>query len=73
MTSSVEEITVTCPDCGHVYKGWYRASINMALDDFDVDYLKQATTTTCPACGVIHDLGTLIVRRDDDGNTIFEM
>ena len=76
MTSSVEEITVTCPDCGHVYKDWYRGSINLALDDFDADYLEQASTTTCPMCpmcGVKHDLGTLFARRDEDGNTIFEM
>ncbi len=73
MTMPVEEITVTCPDCGHVYKDWYRGSINLALDDFDADYLEQASTTTCPECGVKHDLGTLFVRRDDDGNTIFEM
>ena len=73
MTSPPEEITVTCPDCKHVYKDWYRPSINLALDDFDADYLEQASTTTCPACGVKHDLGTLVVRRDDDGNTVFEM
>ena len=73
MTSPVEEITVTCPDCGRVYRDWYRASINLALDDFDADYLEQASTTTCPACGAKRDLATLIVRRDDDGNTIFEM
>ena len=47
MTMPVEEITVTCPDCGHVYKDWYRGSINLALDDFDADYLEQASTTTC--------------------------
>lgn len=44
----------------------------MALDDFDDDYLEQASTTTCPRCGVERDLATLIVRRDDDENTIFE-
>ena len=73
MTSPVEEITVTCPDCGHVYRDWYRASIDVALDDFDADYLERASTTTCPECGAKRDLATLMVRRDDDGNTIFEM
>ena len=48
-------------------------SLSLALDDFDADYLEQASTTTCPACGVKHDLGTLVVRRDDHGNTVFEM
>jgi predicted RNA-binding Zn-ribbon protein involved in translation (DUF1610 family) len=73
MTSPVEEIMVTCPDCGHVYRDWYRASINLALDDFDADHLEQASTTTCPGCGEKRDLAMLTVRRDDDGNTIFEM
>ena len=40
---------------------------------FDADYVEQASTTTCPACGAKRDLATLIARRDDDGNTIFEM
>ena len=73
MSMPPEEITITCPDCGHVYKDWYRASINLALDDFGANYLEQASTTTCPVCRVTHDLGTLVVRRDSDGNTIFEM
>jgi len=73
MTSPVEEITVTCPACGRVYRDWYRASINLTLDDFDADYLEQASTTTCPGCGAKRDLATLTVRRDDDGNTIFEV
>ena len=72
MTSPVEEIPVTCPDRGHVYRDRYRASINLALDDVDDDCLEQASTTTCPACGVKRGLSTLVVRRDDDGNTIFE-
>ena len=41
MTTPPEEITITCPDCGHVYKDWYRASINLALDDFGADYLNR--------------------------------
>ena len=36
MSTPPEEITITCPDCGHVYKYWYRASINLALDDFEL-------------------------------------
>ena len=62
MSTPPEEITITCPDCGHVYKDWYRASINLALDDFGANYLEQASTTTCPVCRVTHDLGTLVVR-----------
>ena len=73
MTSPPREITVTCPDCGHVYEDWYRPSINMSLDDFDDDYLEEATTTTCPECGVKYDLGTLLARRGGDGGTVVEM
>ena len=71
MTSPVAEIAVTCPDCGRVYRDWQRASIDLALDDFDDD-LEQASTTTRPACGVNRDPSTLVVRRGDDGNTILE-
>ena len=73
MTSPPREITVTCPDCGHIYEDWYRPSINLSLDDFDDDYLEEATTTTCPECGVKYDLGTLFARRGGDGGTILEM
>jgi DNA-directed RNA polymerase subunit RPC12/RpoP len=65
MTSPPREIEVDCPDCGRRYKDWYRPSINLGLDSFDADYLKMATTSTCPYCGhkVSHEV--LIVR--DDG------
>ena len=36
MSTPPEEITITCPDCGHVYKDWCGASINLALDDFEL-------------------------------------
>ena len=52
MTSPPREITVTCPDCGHIYEDWYRPSINLSLDSFDDAYLEEASTTTCPECGV---------------------
>ena len=73
MTSPPTEISVTCPDCGHGYRDWYRPSINLTLDDFDDDYLEQASTTTCPKCGVKHDLDVLMAQLDDDGNAVFEM
>ena len=72
MTSPVERITVECPDCRHVYEDWYRASINLALDDFDDDYLERASTTTCPSCGAKYAFGTLFARRDDDGSMTIE-
>lgn len=37
MSSPVENITVRCPRCQHEYEDWYRASLNLGLDDFDDD------------------------------------
>ncbi len=64
MTSPPEKIQVQCPECGTKYEDWYRPSINLGLDNFDDEYMKQATTATCPKCKTVVDLGTLIVRRD---------
>ncbi len=66
MTSPIEDIQVTCEACGHEYRDWYRASINLALDDFDEEYIHEATTTTCPKCGRCADVEALIVTRDGD-------
>ena len=64
MTSPVEAIMVDCPKCREVYPGWWRPSVNLMLDDFDSEYLEEATTSTCPKCKhkVRHDV--LIVRGD---------
>ncbi len=64
MTSPPEAIQVRCPGCGTDYDDWWRPSINMMLDDFDDDYLEEASTSTCPSCGlkVRHDV--LVVRKD---------
>lgn len=64
MTSPSYKIEVQCPQCGKVYEDWYRPSINLTLDDFDEEYLEEASTATCPECGLKVALGTLIVRRD---------
>ncbi len=64
MTSPPENITVTCPKCGKVYEDWYRASVNLALDDFDDDYLEQCSSATCPACGFKVRFENLVVDRD---------
>lgn len=61
MTSPPKQITVECPSCGDRYEDWYRASINLDLDDFDDDYVRQATTATCPDCGHVVELVTLVV------------
>ncbi len=64
MTSRVEDIIVLCPSCGIEYPDWTRSSINLMIDDFDEDYIDQATSSTCPECNfkVYHQ--SLIVRED---------
>jgi endogenous inhibitor of DNA gyrase (YacG/DUF329 family) len=64
MTSPVEEIEVECPRCQTRYRDWTRGSINRNLDDVDHDYVRRASTATCPECGFVVDLGTLVVDGD---------
>ena len=40
--------------------------MDLALDDFDDDYLEQMPTTTCPECGVKRSIGSLVVREVDN-------
>ncbi len=60
MTSPPQTIQVVCPDCGNVYEDWYRPSINLSLDNFDDEYVEQATTSTCPKCQHKVAFGALI-------------
>jgi DNA-directed RNA polymerase subunit RPC12/RpoP len=62
MTSPIERVKVTCPQCGHLYEDWYRASLNLDLDDFDDEYIDSATSAVCPKCSFKVYFGTLIVR-----------
>ena len=65
MTSPPEQITVQCPRCGFEYEDWYRPSINLNLgDDFSEEYLREASTATCPECGFTVELSTLVVEGD---------
>ncbi len=64
MTSPPEDIIVECPDCGLVYEDWYRPSLNLDLDDFDEEYVREASTATCPSCHRLVEIGTLIVQDD---------
>ena len=41
MTSPIEQIEIRCPKCGTDYKDWYRASINLMLDDLNEEYLPR--------------------------------
>jgi hypothetical protein len=65
VTSPPERIQVLCPKCGTTHQDWYRASLSLTLDHFDDEYIRQASTATCPTCGTVVELGTLIV--DEDG------
>ncbi|MBC8327647.1 MAG: hypothetical protein H8E31_02765 [Planctomycetes bacterium] len=72
MTSPVREIEIRCPDCNSYYQDWFRPSVNLNLDDFDDDYLEEASTSTCPRCGFRVDHAMLVVNRSgvwclDDG------
>ena len=64
MTGPVEEVTVECPKCGHSYSTFYQGSMNLELDDFDQEYLRDMSTGTCPDCGGVVELGSLVVESD---------
>ncbi len=64
MSTPPEEIVVECPKCKHRFETWYRASMNLALDDFDEDYIREATVKTCPKCKKVIKLHSLIVEED---------
>jgi len=64
VTSPAEKVVVECPSCGNRYEDWHRASINLDLDDFDEEYLREASTATCPKCRHVVELDTLILTGD---------
>lgn len=62
MSSPIEQVTVQCPECQAQYQDWYRASMNLDLDDFDDDYVDAASRAVCPNCGHIVYFDSMIVR-----------
>ena len=44
-----------------IYGHWWRRLINLNLEHFDDEYLEEASTSTCPACGLKVSHSTLIV------------
>ena len=62
MTSPIEDITVLCPKCWHLYQDWFRGSVNLDLDDFDEEYLDQCSSATCPDCQHKVNLDVLVVK-----------
>lgn len=45
-------------------RGLVSAEHSLNLDDFDEEYLRQASTATCPTCGHFVELHTLVVSGD---------
>lgn len=66
MTSLPKQLTVKCPKCGKVYRGWYRPSVNLSIGDFTEDDLEEAMTVCCPDCGHRVSPGGLVVREGDN-------
>lgn len=70
VTSPVEQIQIECPGCGRVYDDWFRRSVNLGIEGWDEDdpsvqaYLRECSTATCPNCGLVVELDTLVVSGD---------
>jgi predicted RNA-binding Zn-ribbon protein involved in translation (DUF1610 family) len=65
MTSPARQVEVGCPRCGVRYSTWYRASINLGLgEEWSEADLREASSATCPACGQVVELETLVVSGD---------
>jgi restriction system protein len=60
----MEQIHVVCPRCNTRYEDWWRASINLQIEQFDDKYLEKASTSTCPMCDFKIRHEALIVRGD---------
>jgi endogenous inhibitor of DNA gyrase (YacG/DUF329 family) len=56
MTSPPEQITVECRACGERYEDWFRGSLNLGIEHFSEEYIREATTATCPSCGHVVEL-----------------
>ena len=43
------------------YDDWYRASLNLDVEEFDYEYMRDASTATCPRCGHTVELDSLVI------------
>jgi len=64
VTSPPEKITVCCPACSERYGSWFRPSVNLSLEPITEEELREMTTATCPACGRVVALDSLVVDGD---------
>jgi len=62
MSSPIEEITIICPNCQHIYDDWSRASLNLDLEYFDDEYIDECSSAVCPKCQHKVNFATLIVK-----------
>jgi endogenous inhibitor of DNA gyrase (YacG/DUF329 family) len=60
VTSLPERVDVECPGCGHEYETWHRRSINLTIEPWAEEGIREATTARCPECGLEVELGTLL-------------
>jgi DNA-directed RNA polymerase subunit RPC12/RpoP len=61
MTTPIEFMRVTCPQCGHLYETQYRASMNRTINpEFSDEYIEQMSRGTCPRCGFKVALGAIV-------------
>jgi endogenous inhibitor of DNA gyrase (YacG/DUF329 family) len=64
VTSPPQRIKVACPGCSAEYEEWHRPSINLTLEAWTAEELRDATTARCPQCGLAVELESLIVEPD---------
>jgi DNA-directed RNA polymerase subunit RPC12/RpoP len=77
MSSPIENVQVICPNCGKTYQDWFRASVNLTLDNFDDEYIDKCSSAICPYCNfkvyfsslVVDRNGTFCFRRQSPGKS----
>lgn len=62
MSGAIEKIEILCENCGNLYEDWYRPSLNSDLENFDKDYLDEASSAVCPKCNFKVFFDTLTVK-----------
>lgn len=62
MTSPAREIRIVCRRCGATYSSTsYRPTINVTTEAWSEEEIRDATTATCPECGLVSRLTSLII------------
>jgi hypothetical protein len=69
MVTPPEQVKIECPNCGHTYETWYRAAINVKLEDLSEEEVEDASFGICPECRHKVDIDSLI--SDTSGTFVF--